>query len=360
MENPKLIPVPFAKNGDKNTIPEKFNSTLEANKATWETGFARITMIPAPAGGMPPLGQDFNGILYDISDNLVYASKGGKYKFSEEYAATIGGYPKGAILQSDDETKEYQSLLDNNEVNFNTASSDDVGKSWKLIFTTDMLSAIDGKQPSGNYATKTELKDVENKIPSLMTEDELKNGTSKTARSVNAALLKELADSVQQEFATDEETVQGVILDKAVTPAGLASLKASTTNRGIVQLATSTEFWGGTNDTKATTPLSIVSAFKEHSVFSNSGYQILPGGLIIQWVRLEKKVGSYAGTYNFPITFPNACFGVNIGNSFWNGPNGWQTRAAPINNSTYQVREDVYINNGAGNESQAFMMAIGY
>ena len=310
MENPKLIPVPFAKNGDKNTIPEKFNSTLEANKATWETGFARITMIPAPAGGMPPLGQDFNGILYDISDNLVYASKGGKYKFSEEYAATIGGYPKGAILQSDDETKEYQSLLDNNEVNFNTASSDDVGKSWRLIFTTDMLAAIDGKQPSGDYATKTELKAVENKIPSLMTEAELKEGTSEEARAVNAVLLNNILEDAKANFASLDETIVGTLTDKAVTPAGLAAVTANTDRRGLIQIATDEDFDGKTNNTKAITVAQYYKGFSKN-LMAESGYQVLPGGLIIQWARI--KISAQGTQVTFPIAFPNQCFIVNNG-----------------------------------------------
>ncbi|MEY0950249.1 hypothetical protein AB7179_08610 [Providencia manganoxydans] len=142
MKNPKLITKPFAQNGQKNAIPENYSSSMESNQATWDTGFGQITMIPVAAGGLPPKGQDFNGIFNQISENVVYLSKGGRFKFSADYAAAINGYPKGAILQSDDETKEYQSLVDNNKVNFNTANPSLVDAAWTLISTNDILQQL--------------------------------------------------------------------------------------------------------------------------------------------------------------------------------------------------------------------------
>lgn len=155
MKNPKLIVKPFAKNGQKNVIPENYETSMESNQATWDQGFGQITMLPVAAGGLPPKGQDFNGILNQISENIVYLSQGGRFKFSSEYAEAIGGYPKGAILQSDDEKKEYLSLIDNNKVDFNTAT--DISASWKLVNTDDLLAQIASKQQKGDYATKAEL-----------------------------------------------------------------------------------------------------------------------------------------------------------------------------------------------------------
>ncbi|HHR6445298.1 TPA: hypothetical protein ACS773_002080 [Providencia alcalifaciens] len=141
MKNPKLIVKPFAKNGQKNVIPENYETSMDSNQATWDQGFGQITMLPVAAGGLPPKGQDFNGILNQISENIVYQSQGGRFKFSPEYAESIGGYPKGAILQSDDEKKEYQSLIDNNKVNFNAESN--ISASWELV--------------GAKYAIKTEV-----------------------------------------------------------------------------------------------------------------------------------------------------------------------------------------------------------
>lgn len=278
-------------------------------------------------GGIPPM-EWFNALGLRTDQTIQYFLQHGIAEWGESTDYVVGAYAKH-------NNKIWRSKK-RNSGNEPTALNDN----WEQAALT--------------------LEEVKSLIPQAMTREELEEGTSETPRTVDAALLKTITDQIKVPYATNEEILLGTEPAKAISPLGLASLKASTTNRGLVQLATSAELWGGVNDAKAATPLSIVSAFKEHLVLNNSGYQILPGGLIIQWVKLEKKVGSYAGTYNFPITFPNACFGLNIGNSYWDGPNGWQTRAAPINNSSYKVREDVYINNGVGNDSQAFMIAIGY
>lgn len=81
MKNPKLIVKPFAKNGQKNVIPENYETSMESNQATWDQGFGQITMLPVAAGGLPPKGQDFNGIFNQISENIVYLSQGGGLNF---------------------------------------------------------------------------------------------------------------------------------------------------------------------------------------------------------------------------------------------------------------------------------------
>lgn len=155
MKNPKLISKPFAQNGQKNVIPEKYETSMESNQATWDQGFGQITMLPVSAGGLPPKGQDFNGILNQISETLVHISKGGVFKFSADYAVAINGYPKGAILQSEDEKKYYQSLIDNNKVNFNTASQDKIKTSWKLVMTNDLLDQLSKKLESSAIVQST-------------------------------------------------------------------------------------------------------------------------------------------------------------------------------------------------------------
>lgn len=208
MKNPKLIVKPFAKNGQKNVIPENYETSMESNQATWDQGFGQITMLPVAAGGLPPKGQDFNGIFNQISENIVYLSQGGRFKFSAEYAEAIGGYPKGSILQSDDEKKEYLSLIDNNKVDFNTAS--DISASWKLVNTDDLLAQIASKQPKGDYATKTELNSgLSGKQPvgdyATKTEVELKLDKNSVVQStgtstVNVMSQKSVTDELNKKF----------------------------------------------------------------------------------------------------------------------------------------------------------------
>lgn len=112
------------------------------------------------------------------------------------------------------------------------------------------------------------------------------------------------------EFATDEETQTGAISNKMVSPAGLASVTSTTSRRGLIQIATNEEVGNGANSTKAVTPSSLLSAFSNKSL-TNSGYQVLPSGLIIQWARIY--ISTNGTAFTFPIAFPNACFVLNVG-----------------------------------------------
>lgn len=84
---------------------------------------------------------------------------------------------------------------------------------------------------------------------------------------------------------------------------------ASTSVKGRVQLATSAEAAALSNTQKAITPSTLSGAFQSsNQSLASSGYQKLPGGLIVQW-------GTVAGTgadvsVTFPIAFPTAAFVV--------------------------------------------------
>lgn len=95
--NPILLSTPFASSGDKNTIPESESS--QPQDATWEKGFPPITQTPISEGGIPPERRDFNGALNAITQNIVFQTRGGRYKFDPTYANKIGGYPVNAVLQ---------------------------------------------------------------------------------------------------------------------------------------------------------------------------------------------------------------------------------------------------------------------
>ena len=72
---PVVIPEPFAENGAKNTIPDQSPGGTEPN-ASWDTGFPPITMFNRKAGGKPPLGADFNGILNALSQHAFFTQSG--------------------------------------------------------------------------------------------------------------------------------------------------------------------------------------------------------------------------------------------------------------------------------------------
>lgn len=97
---PALIPVPFADQGAKNAIPVNSQIGITDGAASFVDGFPPLTMTPVAAGGIPPFGGDFNGILNAITLSLRWACAGGQYSYSSSFSDAVGGYPKGAMLQN--------------------------------------------------------------------------------------------------------------------------------------------------------------------------------------------------------------------------------------------------------------------
>lgn len=145
MNDLKLLSTPFAQNGIKRNIINEPASNTPKGQATYKTGFPEITMTPITNGGIPPSGADFNGLFNDITKHLVYLNQGGRYKFNQALCDKIGGYKKGAILLADDEQKEYINLIDNNTVNFNTATEEEISGKWdKYTGKEELLNGYNG------------------------------------------------------------------------------------------------------------------------------------------------------------------------------------------------------------------------
>lgn len=79
---PTLIPMPFAQNGNKNTIPE--NGTEGKGDASFSLGFPQITETPLSIGGLPPSRKDFNGIFNLLSMFAFFGQSGGKFSWSNK------------------------------------------------------------------------------------------------------------------------------------------------------------------------------------------------------------------------------------------------------------------------------------
>ena len=99
---PKLLTTPFAASAAPEYRTDIQNATGEApNSATYQNGFPPITFQPLSSSGIPPKGADFNGVLYDITDNIVFQTQGNTYPYNAAYATTIGGYPLNARIALD-------------------------------------------------------------------------------------------------------------------------------------------------------------------------------------------------------------------------------------------------------------------
>jgi len=117
------------------------------------------------------------------------------------------------------------------------------------------------------------------------------------------------------EVATNAETLAGSSDTVVVTPLKLQYMidnkGATTSAKGTVELATNAETITGTDTERAVTPSNIVGLFSDtgRQSLGTSGYQKLPGGLIIQWGSGLLTTGS---TVNFPVAFPTTCLSVQV------------------------------------------------
>lgn len=114
-DKPHQLAVPFASTGDKNNIPDKATQqTKESGNAAYDSGFPPVTMTPISAGGIPPHGKDFNGLMHDITAAIRYVQAGGLYTYNADFAGAIGGYAKDAILAGVSTTAVWLNTIDDN------------------------------------------------------------------------------------------------------------------------------------------------------------------------------------------------------------------------------------------------------
>jgi len=69
-----------------------------AGRASLNDGFPQICFTNPNAGGIPPDGRDFNGILYMLTAAAQFQQAGGIYKWDSVFSAAVGGYPLGAVV----------------------------------------------------------------------------------------------------------------------------------------------------------------------------------------------------------------------------------------------------------------------
>lgn len=112
LSTPTRVSVPFAVSGLKATIPASSNNTT--GRAGYDQGFPPINMTAKTAGGIPPFGQDFNGILYDVTLALRYMEAGSGFVYDSAFSTAIGGYKVGAMIPRTDGAGFWLNLTDGN------------------------------------------------------------------------------------------------------------------------------------------------------------------------------------------------------------------------------------------------------
>ena len=97
------------------TVPVNSQIGIQDGAASFETGFVPDNFAALVSGGVPPFGQDFNGLINAETKWDQWYQARGAITYDATFATAIGGYPQGAILDSAIVTGvQWCSLVDSN------------------------------------------------------------------------------------------------------------------------------------------------------------------------------------------------------------------------------------------------------
>ena len=285
---------PFANAGAKATIPL---SQTDATRASYEQGFPALNMTPIAAGGVPPSGQDFNGILYDLSNAVMWQQAAGILPWSAEFAQSpvSGGYPKNALVVHN--AVLYQSSVDNN------TETPGAGTNWQGVGVSNASQpqhAVTQKQMQdvlGNYAGQVGIVASRSLLASESGLIVNAQGTITVTLPVSSGLVAGLSYQINNQGSGVVTVVAGAgdnlygIGNE--TPRSFVLGSGDSITVGYVG-GTRWYAWGG---------LQLGASAGFGSSLAESGYQRLPSGLIIQWGGgTTNSAGNYQAA--LPIAFP--------------------------------------------------------
>lgn len=391
---PEFLPEPFANDapvgaapGDKTLpIPDAPGSPL--NAASWQLGFPTVTMQPETGGGLPPLGMDFNGILFTITSHIFALEAGQPYTFSATLAGTIGGYALGSLLGMADQSGFWFNIQNANSANPDTAAalagwvpgfsygiSNVAGlvgglvtltpaqwrrrvivlsgvltsnltvilpptlQDWLIVnSTTGAFSTTVQTQggtgvtvPQGGPGSPTQVwgdgTNIYNRVAPLAVSFDQNPTPLTLVQRTNSGYV--FATYFNQNSAYENPTLSGIWIEAN----GDGYHRKITPANFTAQLFASPTFTGipraptaaaGTSTTQLAT-----TAFVNPGVSGGAiGWEKRPSGMVEQWGSFNKISSAQNVNVGFPIAFPTECVGVWMqetgGNS--NNPNGWIQR----------------------------------
>ena len=189
---PSKIPLPFgyaAGSGYINPIPTNSQIGIVNGRASLHDGFPPDTFIPIASGGVPPFGSDVNGILNEITAIQQWQQAGGFFPFDSAFSTIIGGYPKGAIIQSSAFNGLWLSTIENN-----TNNPDTNGTGWISL-------SFEGVQPITMSGTSVTLTSIQAAYPIIVL-------TGTLTSACNLILPAQAGEWIIQNNTTGAYTVQ--------------------------------------------------------------------------------------------------------------------------------------------------------
>lgn len=296
---PVKIQLPFAASGDKVAIPVPSQIAITDGRASFTTGFPPLNATPLSAGGVAPFWTDFNGLLNQVTAIQQWQSAGGIFKYDSDFSASIGGYPKGAILQSADGSTQWLCLADSNTTDPDSNSA--VNWAPLAAYGVGTVSGL-----SGSNATLT---------PAQYGKSVLVLSGTLTA-NIQLTFPKFSKDWRVVNATTGAFTVSALTSGGApvVIGQGAATVLRGDGTNVLMDALNVSEPASSDNSTKA-----INSKWAKIGLSFNlapSGYVALPawlGGWMLQWGTFNTSSGGSANT--FPTAFPTAFYSISIGAS---------------------------------------------
>jgi hypothetical protein len=127
-------------------IPSQISIT--PGRASWSDGFPPVTFLPPNVGGVPPSGQDFNGVLCQLSQWTRWQGAGAQVLYDPSYSTAIGGYPAWAMLGN----ASTPGCVWISTVDGNTSDPDTGGANWINTCTPAVGGVLTGNLPNPGMA----------------------------------------------------------------------------------------------------------------------------------------------------------------------------------------------------------------
>lgn len=367
---PKKLPVPFADSGSKQEIPTQSQIGVTGGRASYTDGFPPLTRTPLSAGGIPPFGTDFNGVLNDITNSIRWQNTGSNYPFDADFVASIAGYPKGAVIPSSIYDGYWLNTTEANSVNPEATNGSltgwvplDVygvttvaGLAASSVTMTNLQAAKDTIKLTGSLTSNINLV-----VPAWVKSWTVINNctgsfsvTVKTPAGTGVAIPagKRAAVSGDGINITDQGFLR---TDNNLSEIAAAGTAAQLAARGNLALDTAATRAVGTGANQ----LPDMSSFS--TGLTAFGYFKLPSGIILQWRTLTIATAT-AGTMRtsssgWAVPFPNACLATlaSLANV-----TSYNTNSTPVVSSYGDVSGFTVGSGYTSSSSNVTILGIGY
>jgi len=268
-------------------------------------------------GGIPPFGQDMNGILFVLSQIARWLMSGGSLTYDATFAAApnIGGYPRGAVLLRADGQGFWLNTRDDNETNSDATDGSALG--WVSLNADWDASAGRGaivNRPNlAKVATSGQYSDLAGVPPAHVNADW--NAASGLAQILHRPNLAPVATSGQYSDLSGAPTIPAAQVNadwnaasgpvRILNRPNLAAVATSGTYAGLTGepvIATPQQF---DNSTAAATTEFVQRALGSCSgqvTFSdNATLNASHAGMAIQWAGADGGTLTLAPTATLPL-----------------------------------------------------------